>query len=229
MVDDDPSMHEILKELYEGSALIHIERGYTDPAAFMKDAPGLQFDLCLLDITMPNINGLMLAQILGKKPYIFITGSEDKLKDALGLKPIDVVTKPFNKERLDYALEKAYKQISNTIVYGLYNVAESNKKVKLHLPDFVFVSTDEVDARHKDLTMSDGTKYTLMDCRLEDIMADAPQLVQANRSQLVSINEIHEVDHDKLTLKHAKQNGVPQEITLSPKFKPDLLKRMYYR
>ena len=229
VVDDDSSMHEILKELYENSDIIKIETSYTDPAVFMKDAPTLCFDLCLLDINMPGVNGLVLAQVLGNKPYIFITGSEDRLKDALGLKPIDIVTKPFNKERLDYALEKAFKQISTNIVYGLYNVAESDKKVKLHLPDFVFVGIDDSDSRHKSLTMNGGVKYTLMDCRLEDLLTDAPQLIQVNRAQLVSIHEIHEVDHDKVTIRNAKQNSIPEEITLSPKYKPDVLKRMFYR
>jgi DNA-binding LytR/AlgR family response regulator len=229
VVDDDPSMHDILKELYENSELIKIEHSYTCSSAFMKDAPTLGFDLCLLDINMPNVNGLVLAQVLGNKPYIFITGSEDKLKDALGLKPIDIVTKPFNKDRLDYAFEKAHKQIRTTIEYGLFNAAESNKKIKLFLADFLFIDTDATDSRHKDLIMKGGIKYTLMDCRLEDLLADAPHLIQVNRHQLVSIHEIHEVDHDKLTIKNAKQNGLPQEITLSPKYKPELLKHMFYR
>jgi two-component system LytT family response regulator len=229
VVDDDESMHEILKDLYENSSIVNIDRTYLDPAKFIKEAPVINFDLCLLDISMPGINGLVVAQVLGNKPYIFITGSEDKLKEALNLKPIDIVTKPFNKERLDYAFEKAYKQIGDKIEYGLFNIAECSKKIKLYLPDFLYVTTDEVDSRNKCLIMNGGIKYTLMDYKLEDLMLAAPHLVKANRHQLVAMHAIHEIEHDTLTLKNAKPNGIPGEITLSPIYKEALLKLMFHR
>jgi hypothetical protein len=86
-----------------------------------------------------------------------------------------------------------------------------------------------VDSRHKQLTLKGGLKYTLMDCSFNNLLTAAPHLVQINRHQLLSVHEIHEIDYDKLTVKNAKQNCIPEEITLSPTYKPDLLKRVFYK
>lgn len=229
IVDDDKSVHEILKEFYENSDLIRITHSYTHSKQFIEEVPSIDFDLCLLDINMPHMNGLVIAQVLGHKPYIFITGSENKLKEALGLRPIDIVTKPFSKERLDYALEKAYKQLIDKIEYGLFNVAESKRKLSLHLPDFLYVTTDDTDSRNKLLTMSGGIKYTIMNCRLEQLIAAAPHLVQVNRKELISIHLINEVTNDTITLRGAKENSIPFEVSLSSLYKKQLLMSMFLK
>lgn len=229
IIDDDPSMHDILQDLYSESNMVNIKYTFTEPRRFLEEAPGLDFDLCFLDISMPGIDGLVVAQILKNKPFIFVTGSEDKLKDALGLDPIDVVTKPFNKERLDHALEKAYKLIAENIEYALFSVAESQRKVNLHLSDIIFADTDEIDPRHKPVVLKDGTRYTIMDCSLEDLMSFSPQLVQANRRQLISLDYISDVEYDVLSVRDAGKINVPAEITLSRKYKKDVTKKIFYK
>lgn len=229
VVDDDPSMHDILQDLYFESPIADIRFTYTDSRKFLEEVPFIDFDLCFLDISMPDISGLVLAQLLRKKPIIFITGSEDKLKDALGFEPIDVVTKPFNKERLDHALEKAYKLIGESIEYGVFNVAESERKVKLHVTDIVFADTDEVDPRHKPVVLKDGSKFTIMDCSLEELMSFAPQLVQANRRQLINIDYIKDTEYDLLSVKNADKFKIPAEITLSRKYKKEITKRIFFK
>src|ERR1700691_500587 len=85
VVDDDDSMHEILHAYYDDSELIDIRFDFTDSRKFIEAVPSLDFDLCFLDIMIPGMDGLLIAQLLKNKPFIFITGSEDKLKASLGL------------------------------------------------------------------------------------------------------------------------------------------------
>lgn len=229
VVDDDESMHDILRDLYSDSKLVEIKYNYTDPRKFIQDAPVLDFDLCFLDISMPDIDGLVLAQILKNKPFIFITGSEDKLKAALGLEPIDIITKPFHKERIDHALEKAYKLISEKIEHGLFSVAESDKKVRIPLNDIIFVDTDDIDPRHKMVVLKGGSKYTLMGCSMEELLSYAPQLIQVNRKQLVALDHINEMQHDLVSVKDAQPLCIPREITLSRAYKKEVQKRIFYK
>lgn len=229
VVDDDESLHDILLDLYRDSDFIDIKYNYTESRRFMEEAPMLDFDLCLFDISMPEMDGLTLAQILKNKPFIFVTGSEDRLKEALGLAPMDVVTKPFNKERLDQALLRANKLIGEKIEYGLFNVAESRYKVNIALGDIVYVTTDDVDPRHKAIVLKDGTKYTLMNYRLNDILSFAPQLVQINRQQLLSIKYMSEMQHDSINVKGGKELGIPEEVTISETCKKEVMKRIFYK
>ncbi|HXP51223.1 MAG TPA: response regulator [Bacteroidia bacterium] len=229
VVDDDKLMHEILADFYHGSDLMDIRYFFSSSKKFIAQAPKLDFDICLLDINMPYKDGLALAKRLKFKAVIFITGSIDKLKDALDLSPVDVVTKPFNKARLDHAIVKAQILFAGYIKYALMNVVESDRKVKITIPDIVFVSTDVHDPRNKRLMIKGGQVYTLKNYSLHELSDMAPHLVQANKSELVSMEAIDELQHDKLTLKKEFTGDNPFEITLSPLYSKDLKMRVFYK
>jgi len=230
IVDDDMCIHDDLKEFYENSTSVEVKYHFTNPEDFIKDVHTLDFDLFILDVTMPRIDGLSVAQILNnKKPVIFLTASEDKLADALRLNPIDVVTKPFLKTRLDAALEKARKLIMHKIDYALFNVAEESKKVKIHLPDIVFVAVDDVDPRNKIVFLKGCGKYTIMDQSFNELKDMASHLIQVNRQNLVSIEAIHSLGHDLVTIDKSICNEVPIEVTLSNTYKAEVSKRIFFK
>jgi len=228
-VDDDAAQLSTLLELTKSSPFIEIIQTFTNPSEFLSEAPGIDFDLCLLDIQMPQIGGVTLAQILQNKPVIFISGSDDKFRDALNISPIDIVPKPILKDRLFKAFEKAYLQLAEKKEYELFNIAESNKKVKIRLPDIMLITTDDVDPRHKVAWMRTGEKYTLMNCTLEHLIGNSPSLVQVNRAEAVSMEAVHEVEHDLITLKGVKsEDGRQKQVTLGAAFKKKFKERMFY-
>ena len=228
MVDDDVTMHDILHEYYKDSALIEIKYDFTDSKEFMETAPHIDFDMCFLDICMPNMDGIVVAQLLRHKPFIFITGSEDRLKDALGLEPIDIVTKPFNKVRLDHAIEKAYNMIAGKIDYAVFSVAECQRKVKIQLSDILYASTDDIDPRHKPIVLRDGKKFTLMNCSMEQLISFAPHLMQVNKKELVSIDMVNEIAYDLVSVNSGAPLSIPRELTLSRAFKEQVSKRIFF-
>ncbi len=81
--------------------------------AFKKD----QFDVCLLDVMMPQVDGFSVAKkirIKDKKvPIIFITAKslkEDKLK-GYSLDADDYITKPFDEEELLWKIKAVVRRI----------------------------------------------------------------------------------------------------------------------
>ncbi len=92
------------------------------------------FDLCLLDVMMPKMDGFALAEYIRKKdkiiPIIFITAKslkEDKLK-GYNLQADDYITKPFDEEELLWKIKALVRRIpeeknsnkSETILIGKY-------------------------------------------------------------------------------------------------------------
>ncbi|MBC7865834.1 MAG: response regulator transcription factor [Bacteroidia bacterium] len=76
-----------------------------------------QFDLCLLDVMMPKMDGFSLAKEIRltdkKMPLIFITArslKEDKLK-GYGLGADDYITKPFDEEELLWKIKAVIRRI----------------------------------------------------------------------------------------------------------------------
>src|SRR6185312_17542541 len=107
LVDDDPSSHKIIGEYIADSPIAELTDKFYCPKKFLAEEPQLDFDLCLLDISMPHFNGFEVADKLRKRnrQVIFISGVKEKILLALELiHPIDVITKPTQKQRLHRAL-----------------------------------------------------------------------------------------------------------------------------
>ena len=89
----------------------------------LKAFQGNKFDLCLLDVMMPKMDGFSLAKeirLTDKKiPVIFITArslKDDKLK-GYGLGADDYITKPFDEEELLWKIKAVIRRIpENTTV-----------------------------------------------------------------------------------------------------------------
>lgn len=88
-----------------------------DGALALKAFQGNQFDLCLLDVMMPQLDGFSLAKSIRstnkKIPLIFITAKslkEDKLK-GYGLGADDYITKPFDEEELLWKIKAVIRRV----------------------------------------------------------------------------------------------------------------------
>ena len=100
IVDDDISIREILSRflLSRGFSVESAENGY----AALEMLHQSSFDLLIVDIDMPKMNGIELLRCLKEKkittPSIIITGiiSEETCEEARKLKVLKVIEKPFS-------------------------------------------------------------------------------------------------------------------------------------
>lgn len=103
------------------------------------------FDLCLLDVMLPKLDGFSLAKHIREKdkktPLIFITAKslkEDKLK-GYGLGADDYITKPFDEEELLWKIKALLRRLphslqegrSELILLGLYHFDFTNQSLSL--------------------------------------------------------------------------------------------------
>lgn len=107
----------------------------------LKEFQSHSFDLCLLDVMMPHLDGFSLAKAIRINdktiPIIFITAKslkEDKLK-GYGLGADDYITKPFDEEELLWKIKAVIRRISenknenkvNIVSIGKYTFDFSNQ------------------------------------------------------------------------------------------------------
>ncbi|PCJ65306.1 MAG: DNA-binding response regulator [Bacteroidetes bacterium] len=114
LVEDDESMGFLLKDSLENYQynVTHFSDGKSALEAFKKD----QFDLCLLDVMMPNMDGFTLASEIRNIdtdiPMVFLTAKamkEDRIK-GFKLGADDYVTKPFSVEELALRIKAILKR-----------------------------------------------------------------------------------------------------------------------
>jgi DNA-binding response OmpR family regulator len=111
----------------------------------LKAFHGSQFDLCLLDVMMPKMDGFSLAKeirLTDKKiPVIFITAKslkEDKLK-GYDLGADDYITKPFDEEELLWKIKAVIRRVvvikseskSEIISIGKYKFDFNNQSLAI--------------------------------------------------------------------------------------------------
>ena len=104
LAEDDDNLSSLLKEYLEekGFLVKRAKNGKEGYDLFCKQA----YDLCLLDVMMPHMDGITLAKkirVKSKKiPVIFITANATKAdtSEAFDIGADDYITKPFNMEEL---------------------------------------------------------------------------------------------------------------------------------
>lgn len=113
-VEDDFDLSNITKQFLElhDFSVTHAENGTKALEMFKKST----FDICILDVMMPIMDGFTLAEEIVKKdpnlPFIFVTAK--KLKDdkirGLQLGAYDYIVKPFDTDELILRLQNILKR-----------------------------------------------------------------------------------------------------------------------
>jgi len=111
IVDDEPLAVERMQVLCAELDAINVVGTASDGAAALRLIEALAPDLVLLDMTMPELDGLGVAQALAGKEtapaIIFVTAHEDFAVEAFDLEAIDYVLKPVAGDRLARAIDRA--------------------------------------------------------------------------------------------------------------------------
>jgi two-component system, OmpR family, response regulator VicR len=125
-VEDDPNLGFVTKDNLEleGYEIVHFQDGKEAWKSFSKE----RYDLCLLDVMLPELDGFSLAEKIRKQnlqvPIIFLTAKTMQEDRIAGLKigGDDYVTKPFSIEELSLRIKIFLKRKEvNKLVGGVDN------------------------------------------------------------------------------------------------------------
>jgi DNA-binding response OmpR family regulator len=103
------------------------------------------FDLCILDIMMPEMDGLALAKAIRNinpvMPIIFLTAKnlEENIIEGFKTGADDYITKPFSMEELLYRIEAVFRRSAGSVTVkddGLYKIGEYSFDNKRQLLTF---------------------------------------------------------------------------------------------
>lgn len=114
-IDDERLSLDFLEKQLEELDDVSIQATFTNPFDGLEYILKEDIDLAFLDIQMPNLNGIQLAEkILEEKPYvviIFVTAYNEFAVEAFQLNALDYIVKPTTHDRLNMTLKRAKKEI----------------------------------------------------------------------------------------------------------------------
>ncbi|HXQ80311.1 MAG TPA: LytTR family DNA-binding domain-containing protein [Opitutaceae bacterium] len=115
IADDEPLARARLLALLPSDVALEIVGEYATGTeaveAIRRDRP----DIAFLDMQMPGYDGLQVVAALApeeRPAIVFVTAHEKFAVDAFGVRAVDYVLKPFDRERLETALERAAEYVS---------------------------------------------------------------------------------------------------------------------
>lgn len=193
ILDDEILAISYLKLLCEQIENVEVVKAFNDPKIFLHEINSIDCNLCILDIEMPGINGLQVAELIsGSKKIIFTTAYKEYAAEAFDLNVIDYVRKPIKKERLIQAFEKAADML-NTLPRKEFIEWNTNiGKSTIFTGQIAYIKTSEIDSRDKDIILKDGTTIVLKNLNFRSLleMLPAKDFAQVNKKEIIAISAI---------------------------------------
>ena len=193
IIDDELPARNRLRRMLAEVPAVHVAGEAASGQEALSLIPLKEPDVLLLDISMPGLDGLTLAQMLREQAsppaVIFCTAWSDKAVEAFECDAVDYLVKPVRLERLVAALDKARRFVARGtgMVSGAFLRSTLGGKVKL-LP------LDDVICLHSEdkytTAVHEGGKLVINHPLLELEKDHADILVRIHRGTLVARNRI---------------------------------------
>ncbi|RXJ69787.1 DNA-binding response regulator [Halarcobacter ebronensis] len=145
IVDDEKLALSRLKRLLNEENILDICECNSSIEA-LKEVAKQSFNIAFLDISMPNIDGLELANtLLQMNPNIYIvfqTAYEEHAIQAFEIGGMDYLLKPISKESIQRSLNKAQKYINLTDNSKKLIAKRGNKIYLIDIDDIFYIKAD---------------------------------------------------------------------------------------
>ncbi len=197
IVDDEPLAIEILEEY--SSKIDDLEH----LASFDSGIDALNFikqnsiDLVFLDIQMPDLTGLQMAELIQRKTkVIFTTAYAEYAVDGFELQASDYLLKPISFERFYKAVERI--QQTNEVEEADYVFVKSEYKIqKVRFDDILFIEGMKDYLR---IVTREAKIMTLQSFSKMEKALPATRFMRVHKSYMISFDKIDGVEKNQVRI-----------------------------
>lgn len=206
--DDDERELSLLSELiaaYRASRGIDIDyHPFHSGIDLLSTIKGGEYDLVLLDVLMPGINGMQVAQELKELDenvkLIFISSSSEFAMESYSVGAYHYLLKPINADTLYPLLDKAASE------QPIQKEQKLILKTREGVVGISFTRLEYIEVLNKSVSihLTDGTvrKVTAKLKDFENILLLRPEFLKTHRSYLVNLNCVQSVDLNYVVTKN---------------------------
>ncbi len=200
--DDKPELIERVKDYTVEVMVQHdVEYAlYTFPDGESLVASGIVFDIALLDIELPGMNGLACAkhilELNENAVVIMITSYNDYLDDAMEICVYRYLSKPVDRQRFTNALSAAVKRYFNITKPVVFTNDEGT--IKLSTVDILYMY---IDNRNMTIHTAAREYKTRRGMAWWKSVLNPDLFAQVHKSYLVNLRYVTNFDKTTITLK----------------------------
>lgn len=209
IVDDEPLAVERMQVICAGIEGLSVAGTAQDGASALHLAGSLEPDLVLLDMTMPELDGLSVARALARAAnppaVIFVTAHDNFAVEAFDLEAVDYVLKPVTPERLGRAVSRVLARRGEKADGGGDWLSEFWVPYRSELLRVAAADVQRIDAERDyvrlHVAQQDGTSrsYLLLQTVTGlEARLDPEQFIRVHRSTILRRDSIAGLRHDGL-------------------------------
>lgn len=199
IADDEPIAREILREHVESISGLELAGEASTGAEALQKIFDLNPDLALLDLQMPELDGLAVARSLrgGRDLFvIFVTAHEQHAIEAFEVGAVDYLLKPVRRDRLEQAVEKArrlWKRTAAAPERARKIVGRRGSDLYLLDPESIIAFRAEGELVHI-LTTTSSERY-LSEHTLRELESklDRPRFRRVHRNTIINTDHIRRI------------------------------------
>ncbi len=207
-IDDEPLALKQIESYIEKTPFLEAVAFCHNAFEAMDILSQKEVDLLLVDINMPDLNGIDLVKSLSVKPkIIFTTAYSEYALEGFQVDAVDYLLKPISypnflkavnkvKNRLELE-EKAHSNEKPMEEENLY-VKADYKLVSIHIPEILYIESAN---EYIKIVLENGESVTTF-MRLKSIEAELPQdrFMRVHRSFIVNLTKIKAVDRNRIMI-----------------------------
>ena len=202
LIDDEPLALKRLARLLEATGRVEIVGRATDPANGLAELAGDPVDVVFLDIQMPGLSGLQVAQRLPPRAMVvFTTAYEQHAVAAFEVNAVDYLLKPIARERLQATLDRLAARRDDPAREGLRETLArlTDQLIAVH-------EVTHVVARDRATYAVTATAEHMLDATIVELerKLDPRHFIRIHRGALVNVAYVTELHADfggRLTLR----------------------------
>ena len=209
IIDDEPDAINLLEMYLRQFPFIKVSGKQTDAVKGLEMVKETLPELVFLDIDMPDMNGLQVADKIKSENFhseiIFTTAHQHYAYDALGIEPLDFLTKPFCINDIEIVLQKykikteqkEHERKLDQFIHSQTNspkikLPTTNGVLMVELKDIVMIKSK---ANNCYIYIQDGTIETITRNLNKVIRTlNSPAFFQINRSTYINTNYLQRLD-----------------------------------
>ncbi|WP_105614066.1 LytR/AlgR family response regulator transcription factor [Vallitalea okinawensis] len=211
LVDDEKPALEELEYILKSFGDIHIAGKYTDPVKALEDIKDLKPEVVFLDISMPEMDGFLLADAIMKLDdsiqIVFATAYDEYAIQAFDINAVDYIMKPFYEDRINKTIQRIRKGMGNRSNENNDNIKNAIKghslkkcnKLAVWLNDRIIL-INQCNILY--CTVKDGATYIITKdnefyvpdtlSKLEEQL-ECQHFFRCHRSYIINIEQIEEI------------------------------------
>jgi DNA-binding LytR/AlgR family response regulator len=167
---------------------------------------GVVVDVCFLDIIMPAMSGIKLAEKLRENNFtgeiVFLTTSNSFASQSYQVKAFDYLVKPPTREKISDVISALQNMRANEDRNGL-SVRTQGVAMLIPFCDISYIEADKHNVYIKLLNKSTTKVYSSFSEITEQILPDN-RFVQCHRSFIVNLNEIKTIVKNEVIMRNGK-------------------------